>query len=300
MHSEESDDAPLREHAVAGGTKEARAPAGQGDPILTELRALWTHRSLLTTLTLNDLKYRYMGSSIGFFWSVLNPLVELITYTFVFHVLMGVQFSERGGTVHYSLFLFCGMIGWFALAEGCQRATWSIRENAQLIKKVNFPAAVLPASVVFSAVINQYIRFGVLALAIIFLGTGAGAGLSPTVLTLPLFVALQAIFVLGLSFFLATAHVYFRDTGHWVNALFLAWMFITPIFYPPHAYPQEFQILLQLNPMAHFVGIYQEIMLNARMPHMRQMLFALLYSFSSLVIGYSVFVNHRKKFADLV
>mgnify|MGYP001217908503 CR=1 FL=1 len=146
-----------------------------------------------------------MGSSIGFFWAVINPLVELMTYTFVFHVLMGVKFSERGGTVHYSLFLFCGMVGWFALAEGCQRATWSIRENAQLIKKVNFPAAVLPASVVFSAIVNQYIRFGVLALAIIFLGTGAGTGLSPLVITLPIFVAIQAIFVLGLSFFLATA-----------------------------------------------------------------------------------------------
>ena len=270
------------------------------EPLFSELKKLWTHRALLTTLTVNDLRYRYMGSSIGFFWAVINPLVELMTYTFVFHVLMGVKFSERGGTVHYSLFLFCGMVGWFALAEGCQRATWSIRENAQLIKKVNFPAAVLPASVVFSAIVNQYIRFGVLALAIIFLGTGAGTGLSPLVVTLPIFVAIQAVFVLGLSFFLATAHVYFRDTGHWVNALFLAWMFITPIFYPPHAYPQEFQILLQLNPMAHFVGIYQEIMLNARMPAIRQILFAVMYAGSSLVIGYSVFVHHRKRFADLV
>ena len=282
-----------------------RNPTGSEDalgtePVFAELKKLWTHRRLLGTLTINDLRYRYMGSSIGFFWTVFNPIVELITYTFVFHVLMGVQFSERGGTVHYSLFLFCGMIGWFGLAEGCQRATWSIRENAQLIKKVNFPAAVLPSSVVLSAVINQYIRFGVLAVAIIFLGTGAGTGLSPLVVTLPFFVGLQAVFVLGLAFFLATAHVYFRDTGHWVNALFLAWMFITPIFYPPHAYPQEFQILLQLNPMAHFVGIYQEILLNARVPDIRQMLFACLYAGSSLIIGYSVFVHHRKKFADLV
>ena len=167
------------------------------EPLFSELKKLWTHRNLLTTLTVNDLRYRYMGSSIGFFWAVINPLVELMTYTFVFHVLMGVKFSERGGTVHYSLFLFCGMVGWFALAEGCQRATWSIRENAQLIKKVNFPAAVLPASVVFSAIVNQYIRFGVLALAIIFLGTGAGTGLSPLVITLPIFVAIQAIFVLA-------------------------------------------------------------------------------------------------------
>jgi ABC-type polysaccharide/polyol phosphate export permease len=103
-----------------------------------------------------------------------------------------------------------------------------------------------------------------------------------------------------LGFFLATAHVYFRDTGHWVNAMMLAWMFMTPIFYPPHAYPQQFQILLQLNPMAHIVGIYQEVILNGRLPDIRQMLFATTFAGVSLVIGFSVFVHHRRKFADLV
>jgi len=269
-------------------------------PVFAELRELWSHRSLLQTLVMNDLKHRYMGSSIGFFWTVINPIIELITYTFVFHVLMGVRFSERGGTVHYSLFLFCGMIGWFALVDGASRATTSIRDNSQLIKKVNFPAAVLPASLVFSAVVNQYIRFGVLGIAIIFLGTGTGEGISSMVLLLPIFVAIQAVFVLGVSFFLATSHVYFRDTGHWVNAMMLAWMFMTPIFYPPHAYPQQFQILLQLNPMAHIVGIYQEVILNGRLPDIRQMLFATTFAVSSLVVGFSVFVHHRRRFADLV
>ena len=280
-----------------------RAQVNQGPAprrVFGELREFLAHRRLLTTLVMNDLRYRYMGSSIGFFWTVINPIVELITYTFVFHVLMGVEFRAHGGTVHYSLFLFCGMIAWFALADGAQRATTSIRDNHQLIKKVNFPAAVLPASMVLSAVVNQYIRFGVLGVAIIFLGTGSGAGLTYHLLTLPIFVALQAVFVLGLGFFLATAHVYFRDTGHWVNAFFLAWMFVTPIFYPPHAYPPQFQMLLQLNPMAHIVGIYQEIILNGRFPAVRQLLFAAIFSVGSLVTGYSVFVHHRRKFADLV
>ena len=288
-------------HAVDSAETQRNLDRGpEPRPVFAELRELWDHKALLQTLIINDLKHRYMGSSIGFFWTVINPIIELITYTFVFHVLMGVRFSENGGTVHYSLFLFCGMIGWFALVDGASRATTSIRDNSQLIKKVNFPAAVLPASVVLSAVVNQYIRFGVLGVAIIFLGTGTGEGISSAVLFLPIFVAIQAVFVLGLGFFLATAHVYFRDTGHWVNAMMLAWMFMTPIFYPPHAYPQQFQILLQLNPMAHIVGIYQEVILNGRLPDVRQMLFAMTFAGSSLVIGFSVFVHHRRKFADLV
>jgi ABC-type polysaccharide/polyol phosphate export permease len=265
-------------------------------PVLKQLRLLWEHRALLYTLIVSDLRFRYVGSSIGFFWTVVNPIIELVTYTFVFHVLMGVKFHPAGGTVHYGLFLFCGMVCWFALANGLSRGTTSIRENAHLIKKVNFPAAVLPAHVVFSAVFSQVIRSSILFLGVIFLGDG----LSAHVLAVPLVILLQACFVLGLAFFLATAQVFFRDTADWVNAGLMIWMFVTPIFYPPAAYPRKFQILLQLNPMAHIVGIYQELILNQRLPDARQVMFATVFAVFSLVVGYSIFVHHRRRFADLI
>jgi len=274
-------------------------PGQYGPPpqsVFEEIRLLWEHRGLLYTLVVTDLRHRYVGSSIGFFWTVVNPILELITYTFVFHVLMGVKFHPSGGTVHYGLFLFCGMVSWFALATGVSRSTTSIRENSHLIKKVNFPAAVLPAQHVFSAVFNQVIRTGVLAMGAMVLGDG----LSGHLLLVPAVILLQACFVLGLGFFLATANVFFRDTADWVNAVLLIWMFMTPIFYPPAAYPRKFQLLLQLNPMAHLVGIYQELILNQRLPDVRQVLFAILFSVASLIIGYSVFAHHRRKFADLV
>lgn len=263
--------------------------------LIAELRLLWDHRRLLLAFAANDLKHRYVGSSIGFFWTVVNPIVELVTYTFVFHVLMGVTFHPTGGTVHYSLFLFTGMVAWFAVAEGLTRATTSITDHAHMIKKVNFPAAVLPAYVVVSALFNQLVRTVILALGVIFLGDG----LSPYFLMVPVFIAVQAVFVLGLAFFLATSNVFFKDTSHWVNAVLLGWMFVTPIFYPPAAYPQKFQLLLQLNPLAHIVGIYQELILNQRMPDMRQILLTLTFAVLTFVIGYSVFAHHRKRFADL-
>ena len=99
-----------------------------------------------------------------------------------------------------------------------------------------------------------------------------GGGLSGHFLLVPPVMALQMVFVVGLAFFLATANVYFRDASHWVNAGLLAWMFVTPIFYPHDAYPPQFNLLLQANPLAHFVGVYHELVLNQRMPHIHQLL----------------------------
>jgi len=272
------------------------APRRGPPPILRELKLAWEHRYLVGSFVANDLRYRYTGGSIGLFWTVVNPLVELVTYTFVFNILLGVTFGPEGSTVHYSLFLFTGMVCWFALAEGLTRSTYAITENAHLIKKINFPAAVLPAHVVLSAGVNQFMRMIILTLGVMILGNGV----SVHILFVPAFMVVQMCFVLGLGFILATANVYFRDAGHWVNAVLPAWMFVSPIFYPPAAYPRKFQILLQLNPVAHMVGVYQELILNQRFPDTRQILMTVIWAVLTLVIGYSVFAHHRKNFADLV
>ena len=181
---------------------EVGEPARSGPPpVIRELKLAWQHRYLVGSFVTNDIRYRYTGGSIGIFWTVVNPLVELVTYTFVFNILLGVTFSAGEGTLHYSLFLFCGMVCWFSLAEGLTRATHSITDNAHLIKKVNFPAAVLPAHVVLSAGVNQFMRMIILALGVIFLGNG----LSLHILLVPAFMVVQAGFVLGLGFLAATA-----------------------------------------------------------------------------------------------
>lgn len=257
---------------------------------------LWHNRELLGAFVVNDLRYRYVGSSIGFFWTVVNPILELVTYTFVFNVLIGVRFHPSGGTTHYALFLFCGMVTWFTVSDGLNRATTAIRDSGHLIKKINFPIAVLPAHVVVSAVVNQAIRTVILAVGVILFGEG----LSVHFLLVPFFMVVQAILVLGLALFLSTTSVYFRDTPHWVNAGLLIWMFMTPIFYPPNVYPAKFKFLLQLNPLAHIVGVYQELILNHRLPHPNSMLVAVVCALLAFIVGYSVFSHHRLRFADLV
>lgn len=283
--------APLPYHLPV--PPEPEAPEGFS---LRALRELWLHRELLAAFVINDLRYRYVGSSIGFFWTVVNPILELITYTFVFNVLIGVRFHPTGSTTQYALFLFCGMITWMAVSDGLTRATAAIRDNGHLIKKINFPVAILPTHVVVSALVNQAIRTVILAVgAILF-----GEGLSVHFLLVPVFMGVQAVLVLGLGLFLATASVYFRDTPHWVNAILLIWMFITPIFYPPNVYPARLNLLLQVNPLSHIVGVYQELILNHRMPHPNSMIVAVVCAVLAFVVGYSVFTHHRSRFADLV
>jgi ABC-type polysaccharide/polyol phosphate export permease len=257
---------------------------------------LWRHRRLLWTFVLKDLRHRYTGSTIGFFWTVITPLLELCTYTFVFHVLIGVKFHPAGGWSNYALYLFAGMVTWMAFAEGLTGATTSISNHAHLIKKLNFPAIVLPAHIIVSVVLNQMIRLSVLCGAALVLGHG----LSWHLVLVPFVIAVQSVLVLGLGLILATMNVYFRDTVHWLGSVLLLGMFMTPIFYPASAYPDRFKLFLQLNPIAHLVGVIQELMLNHRFPHPHSLILTVIVSVLCLVIGYSVFHHHQHKFSDLV
>ena len=260
------------------------------------LGELWRARRLLWAFVFNDLKHRYVGSSIGFFWTVVTPLIELVTYTFVFHGLMGITFHPAGNWTHYALFLFCGMITWMSVSEGVTRATSVIAEHAHLIKKVNFPSIVLPAYVVLSAVLSQVIRLAVLAAGAMVVGKG----LSWHFLLVPFVLCVQTMFVLGVGMALSTTQVYFRDTVHGVKAFLLVWMFLTPIFYPAAAYPKEAILILQLNPIAHLVGVYHELILNQRMPHPHNLLVIGVMGLFALLVGYSIFHRHQDRFPDLV
>ena len=260
------------------------------------LGELWRHRRLLWDFVVRDLRHRYLGSSIGFFWTVITPLFELLTYTFVFHALIGVRIDEGSGAANYALFLFCGMVTWMALSDGLSRCSSVVIEHSHLVKKVNFPVIVLPGHVIASAVLNQSIRLLVLLGAILLMGGSPSWHL----LLVPVVMAIQATMVLGIGMLLSCASIYFRDTLHWVDAVLLMGMFLTPIFYPASTYPKRFNLLLQVNPLAHLVGVYRELILNNELPHPHDFLIITMVAVFALLIGYSVFHHHRDRFSDLI
>ena len=271
------------------------APGRDPDPI-SIVRYYYRFRHLLISFVVNDLKSRYVGSFIGFFWTVLDPILELLIYTFVFSVILQVRFDEQGDTVQYALFLFCGMVAWFNVQESLSRATPVLEESAHLIKKMNFPALILPLHVVLSGTLNQVIRTAVLLSALEI----TGYGLSYHILLLPLVMGLQVMLLLGLAMILATIHVFFKDIGHIVKVGLMVWMFITPIFYPPSIFPERFKVVLVLNPMSHLIGIYQELLLNHRMPHEGSVIILATFTLFSFIIGNLFFARYQGQFAELV
>ena len=116
----------------------------------------------------------------------------------------------------------------------------------------------------------------------------------------PLVMVLQLVLTLGVGLLLSVGAVYFRDMNHWVNASLLLLMFLTPVVYPAAVYPRQYSLLLQLNPLAHLVGLYRELLLNGALPHPHSIIIVMVTSCVSLLIGYSVFHHHQRRLADVV
>jgi ABC-type polysaccharide/polyol phosphate export permease len=171
-----------------------------------------------------------------------------------------------------------------------------VRENSHLIRKVRFPPSVLCSYIVLSETFNQVIRFMLLFAAALIIGQGLT--LHALIIIPVLF--LQVMFTLGLSMFLATTQVFFKDTLHLLSPILMIWLFITPIFYPAHLFPKAFTPLLMLNPLAHLVGIYRELILNHRLPHWGSVVIFGTCAALIFVLGSFVFHRHSKRFADLV
>lgn len=251
---------------------------------------------LVRTFVVNDIRKRYVGSMMGFFWTVVQPLLELVTYTFVFTVILLVRFEEQYDTWTNALYLFCGMIAWLSFSESLTRSVGVIRENAHLIKKLSFPPSVLCAQVVLSEGFSALVRFVMLFVAALLVRDQ----LAPhAILFLPV-LALQLLFTMGLSMLLATTQVYFKDTAHILAPVLMIWMFITPIFYPASLFPKQFAPVLMLNPLSHLVGIYRELILNGVFPQWGSVLIFTTMAVTTFLLGAVTFHRHRQRFPDLV
>jgi ABC-type polysaccharide/polyol phosphate export permease len=269
------------------------------------IRELWAFRDLLYNLVVRDLKVRYKNSTLGILWSLLNPLLMMLVFTFVFKVLAGSSNLEA-----YPAFVLCGILAWNLFSSSIMGSTNSIVGNSHLIKKVYFPRAVLPISVVLSNLVNF-----LLALPVFFVLT-ALLGRSPTVwvVLLPAVIAVQITFTLGVSFFLATANVFYRDTRIVMEVVILAWFFLTPIFYPISEVGRggleigglaiasyDIQRLVRIfNPMASIIASYRDVLYWGNPPGADFFLRTAVTAALFLVAGFFVFLRFSPVFGEEV
>jgi ABC-type polysaccharide/polyol phosphate export permease len=273
--------------------------------LVARMRELWAYRNLIYNLVVRDLKVRYKNSVLGILWSLLNPLLMMLVFTFVFKVLAG-----NSSLPAYPAFILSGVLAWNLFSASVIGATNSIVGNAHLIKKVYFPREVLPIAVVLSNLVNYLLALPVYFILALLLGR------SPTVwvLLLPAVILVQLLFTLGVSFVLATVNVFYRDTQIVMEVVMLAWFFMTPVFYSINQVARDGwhvgNIVLSsydvqrwmriLNPLASIVASYRDVLYWGARPgidfFMRTAVTALFF----LVVGYLIFHRFSPVFGEEV
>ena len=255
-------------------------------------------RGLIQGLVARELKARYRGSVLGFFWSFINPLLLLLIYTFVFTAVMPARFE---GIDKYAIFLFCGLLPWTWFSSSLIESANVLMAGGNLIKKVLFPAEVLPIVTVLANLVHFFLGLPILVLfLVIYRQPPDLAGLA----WFPVVVLVQLVLTLGLSFLISALTVHFRDIKDILSNLLTFWFFATPIIYPmaqivkPHPWAKR---LLDANPFTHLAISYQEILYwPGPFGHWRWLLALGAASILVFLAGYFVFDRLRDSFAEEV
>jgi ABC-type polysaccharide/polyol phosphate export permease len=272
---------------------------------LTTLNELTASRELLANLTLRELRGKYKRSTLGWTWSLLNPLATMAIYTMVFGVILKVQppVGRPSGLHSFPFFLLCGLLPWNFLSAGLGAAIGSLVANGNLIKKVYFPREVVVASTVLAGVVAFLIELGVLAVALVF----ARNFVFPWIPGVLLLVALLTVFMLGVGLALSVFNVYFRDVQHLFAILMQLWFYATPIVYPPTLVPERGHVfgfllpisgLYELNPMVAFVRGFRDCLYDLRFPAFSDLAYLSVVSVAMLVIGAWVFAKFEPRLAE--
>jgi homopolymeric O-antigen transport system permease protein len=264
--------------------------------LFASLKQLFRYRALIASLVARELKARYRGSVLGFFWSFVNPLLLLLIYTFIFTVVMP---GARGpGLEPFSLFMFCGILPWTWFSSSLLESSNVLIAGGNLIRKVLFPAEVLPIVTVLAGLVH--FLFGLPILAAFFLYYGVPLA-TTDLLWLPLVIAIQLILTLGLALVVSALTVHFRDLRDLLANLMTLWFFATPIVYPLSQAPERVRRLLNLNPFTHVAVAYQQVLFVPGSFEQWPRLLAIgAASIVVLMVGYVVFDRLRDTLAEEV
>ena len=266
--------------------------------MLRNLAALVRYRGLIQSLVARELKARYRGSFLGFFWSFINPLLLLLVYSFVFtHVMTAAQ-DER--VKPFALFMFCGILPWTWFSSSLLEASGVLISGGNLIKKVLFPAEILPIVTVLSNMIHFF--FGLVILAGFLIWHQRPLNLSELAV-FPLAVLIQLVLTTAFALILSALTVHFRDIRDILSNLLTFWFFATPIIYPYFLFPEGTWQgnLLKLNPFTHLAITYQEILFfEGPVGHLKWLLVLGAISIPFFFFSYFVFDRLRDTFAEEV
>jgi lipopolysaccharide transport system permease protein len=259
--------------------------------------SFWRNRSLILQLTKREVIGRYRGSVLGILWSFFYPLLMLAVYTLVFGVVFKARWIEIGDSkVEFALVLFAGLLVFNLFAECIGRAPYLILANANYVKKVVFPLEILPWVAFASALFHSAISFAVWILVY-----SMAFGIPHiTVLLFPIVLANVMLMTMGLSWLLASLGVYLRDVGQLVGIVVPALLFLSPIFYPLAALPEDYRPLFYANPLTLVIENARDVLVWGKIPDCLSFALFTVLAACAASLGFAWFQKTRRGFADVL
>lgn len=266
---------------------------------LHAVESLIKNRRLIAQMTKREVVGRYRGSIIGLAWSFFNPLLMLAIYTFVFSVVFNARWSgigEESTKMDFAIIFFGGLIMYGVFAECVNRAPTTILGNANYVKKVVFPLEILPVITCGSALFHAAVSIAVLLLAqLVFEGR-----VPWTAVLFPLVMAPLVMATMGVAWCLSALGVYVRDINQVTGMITTMMMFLSPIFFPMSAMPEEFRSLIAINPLVYFLEEGRNTLIFGVVPDMLHLVYAWVASIAVAAAGFAVFQKMRNGFSDVL
>ena len=258
-----------------------------------DLRELWVYRELAATFAWRDLKVRYKQSLIGVAWAIIQPVMTMVVFTFIFGTFAHVP--SQG--LPYPVFSYSGILPWTYFAAALGAASSSLAMNSSLVTKIYFPRVLLP----LAAITVPAVDF-VLASSVLFgLMTYYGLSVGPHVLLAPVFMLLAAATAFGVGMFFAVVNVRYRDVPYAIPFIIQIWLFLSPVIYPAGALHQSWEkLILSLNPMTGVITGFRWALLGTTPPSLRLIALSVVSAIAFLVIGLAVFRRSEPRFADTI
>lgn len=258
--------------------------------MIEQIKEILKFKEMIRSWTRKELRTRYKGSFLGFLWTFVNPLLQLVVYSIIFPFVM--KFNQE----NYAMFLFVALIPWNFFTSAMQGACGLIVWNSDMVTKVYFPREVLPISFTFSGLMNMIFSYAIVFPMLLLFHVPFTWNL----LWLPVLMISQTILCLGIALLVSSINVYFRDIEYLIGIGIMALYFLTPIMYDINNLPERLQKIMYINPMTGYVLMYRDVTFNGWGLDLKTLLFSFVYSVIVLIIGYITFEKLQRRFTEVL
>ena len=257
--------------------------------LMQHIKELYEYREMIISLVRKDLRGRYKGSVLGFLWTFVTPLLQLIVYTIVFSIIMRASYEQ------YYLFLFVALVPWMFFSSSVTDGAASILKEKDMVKKIYFPREVLPISTVTSAFVNMILTFVVVFIVVIV----SGRGINPlALLCLPVVMVVEYVLCLGIALIVSSLTVYLRDLQY-ILGIFVMALVMYGVDMVENSGAGDWLILIfNLNPMTPIIKIYRQIIYYGQVPELGSLALALIIGIVFIVVGEVLFKKLQRGFAE--